>query len=110
MSVTTLGSKASAAPGEGIVQRPTNRRASQKLGYLQANGQTIAVPCMVHELAPGQARLNFGGWMGVPESFSLFVEPDGVRLECQVQSRKGSSVTVLVKGERSERRPRNAVG
>ena len=69
-------------------------RKGQRLGYLLANGQTSAVPCVVRNLEAGGATLVVGGWLGIPNSFSLYVEPDQLRLECVIAERRGNAVTV----------------
>lgn len=86
-------------------QSARNRRG-QRLGYLVANGQTIPVPCTVRDFAAGTATLILGGWLGVPEAFSLYVEPDQLRLECRVASRRGNAVTVSFDEQLHEARPR----
>lgn len=72
-------------------------RRGQRLGYLVANGQTAPVPCIVRDLQPGLATLLVGGWLGIPERFSLHVEPDRVRLDCVIAERRGNAVTVRFK-------------
>ncbi len=74
-------------------RRMTNRR-QQRLGYLLFDGQRSSVPCAVHEFSTRGAVLAASGWMGLPETFMLYVEPDCVRLTCRVTSKKGSTVRV----------------
>lgn len=81
-------------------------RRGQRLGYLIAGGQSIPVPCTVRDLGADTATLILGGWLGVPERFSLYVEPDGIRLECRIATRRGNAVTVEFDGRISEARPR----
>lgn len=73
---------------------PVRGRKGQRLGYLLANGQTNPVPCLVRDLDGGVATLVVGGWLGIPDRFSLYVEPDQLRLECVIAERRGNSVTV----------------
>lgn len=82
------------------------RNSSQRLGYLLAAGQTVAVPCIVRELADDNAVLTMGGWLGVPGTFSLFVEPDGLCVDCSLVSVKGNTIRVSTSNSRQERRPR----
>ncbi|MCG6857915.1 MAG: PilZ domain-containing protein [Salaquimonas sp.] len=88
-------------------QRQTARqRRGQRLGYLVVNGQSFPVPCTVRDFGSGSATLLLGGWLGIPDQFSLYVEPDEVRLECRIAERRGNSVTVSFDGLVSEARPR----
>ena len=82
------------------------RSSSQRVGYLLAAGQTTAVPCTIRELAADHAVLTMGGWLGVPGTFSLFVEPDGLCLDCSLVSMKGNTIRVSTSNSRQERRPR----
>jgi hypothetical protein len=66
----------------------------QRLGYLIANEQTSPIPCVVRNLDADTATLMVGGWMGIPDSFSLYVEPDRLRLKCVIAGRRGNAVTV----------------
>ena len=70
------------------------------------NGQSAPVPCTVRDLVEGKATLIMGGWLGIPEQFSLYVEPDQIRLECRIAERRGNAVTVAFDGLVNEARPR----
>jgi hypothetical protein len=48
----------------------------------------------VRDLQPDAATLLIGGWLGIPDRFSLYVEPDQLRLECIIAERRGNAVTV----------------
>lgn len=82
------------------------QRRGQRLGYLVVNGQSFPVPCTVRDFGAGSATLLLGGWLGIPEQFSLYVEPDEVRLECRVAGRRGNAVTIAFDGIVNETRPR----
>ena len=60
----------------------------------------------MRDLTANRATLVLGGWLGIPEQFSLYVEPDGVRLECRIAERRGNAVTVAFDGLVNEARPR----
>jgi len=64
------------------------------MGYLVFNGQPSGVPCGVREFTVDGAILIMSGWIGVPDEFSLFVEPDSVRVDCKVIKKRGSKVQV----------------
>jgi hypothetical protein len=40
------------------------------------------------------ACITLGGWIGVPERFTLYTDPNGARFACQVISRRGSVIQV----------------
>jgi len=65
-----------------------------RMGYLVFNGQPGGVPCGVREFTTEGAVLTMNGWMGVPDEFSLFIEPDSVRVDCKVLRKRGSKVQV----------------
>ncbi|MEZ5871754.1 MAG: hypothetical protein R3D32_07880 [Nitratireductor sp.] len=94
------------AGSQAQIRARQRRSNGQRVGYLLASGQTRAVPCTIRELGDTHAVLTMGGWLGVPEAFSLFVEPDGVCLDCCLLSVKGNSVRVSTSNSRQERRPR----
>lgn len=52
------------------------------------------VHCAVKDFSNSGAVLSMTGWMGLPSNFVLFIEPDTVRADCRVISRKGSSISV----------------
>ncbi len=72
---------------------PRNNR-EQRLGHVEFSGQAGTVPCSVREFSREGAVLTMSGWMGVPDSFSLYVEPDGIKVTCAVMRKRGSKVQV----------------
>ena len=36
------------------------------------------------------------GWLGLPSSFTLYVEPDSIRATCKVVRSSGSNIEVLL--------------
>lgn len=44
------------------------------------------------------AIVTVSGWIGIPDSFGLYIEPDGMRHACRAISRKGHSVRVAFEG------------
>ena len=67
---------------------------TERLGYILFENQTATVPCRVREFSKEGATLTMDGWMGVPGSFSLFVDPERSRYSCEVISQKGNSARV----------------
>ncbi|MCF6321480.1 MAG: hypothetical protein L3J32_06890 [Rhizobiaceae bacterium] len=75
--------------------KPRIRSArTERLGYILFDNQTTTVPCRVREFGPEGATLTMDGWMGVPGSFSLFVDPERSRYSCTVISQRGNSAKV----------------
>jgi hypothetical protein len=69
--------------------RRTNRHA-----YLVVDGQNQGFHCALREYSDAGALLTVSGLMGIPDQFSLYVEPDSIKFECAVSQRRGSSVRV----------------
>lgn len=67
---------------------------TERLGYILFDNQTATVPCRVREFSHEGAVLTMDGWMGVPGSFSLFVDPENSRYSCKVISQRGNSAKV----------------
>ena len=67
---------------------------TERLGYILFENQAARVPCRVREFSPAGAVLTMDGWMGVPEKFSLFVDPERSRYACKVISQRGNSARV----------------
>ena len=77
--------------------QPTPRlrsRRTERLGYILFDNQTATVPCRVRDFSQDGAVLTMDGWMGVPASFSLFVDPEHSRFACKVISKNGNSARV----------------
>lgn len=64
------------------------------------NQEFSAIPCIVRDMSDTGARLQFDeGWF-VPPLFTLFVEIDGFKVECERVWHKGSSCGVRFIGEK----------
>lgn len=82
---------------ERVSRHPAPRIRStrtERLGYILFDNQTATVPCRVREFSSEGAVLTMDGWMGVPVSFSLFVDPERSRYACKVISQRGNSARV----------------
>lgn len=64
------------------------------MGWLVVDGQTQGFHCNLREYGEAGAQLTVSGLLGIPDTFSLFVEPDSIRYACRVLRRKGNSVEV----------------
>jgi len=65
-----------------------------RIGRVVFSDDNSAVHCAVKNFSSENAILVMSGWMGLPSSFTLYVEPDSVRAECRVINRKGSNIQV----------------
>lgn len=64
------------------------------------NQEFSAIPCVVRDMSDTGARLQFDeGWF-VPPLFTLFVEVDGFKVECERVWHKGSSCGVRFLGDK----------
>lgn len=75
------------------MRKSLNKRMPRMGKVVFAEGGT-PVHCSVKDFSDNGAVLSMTGWMGLPSSFVLFVEPDTVRADCRVTKRKGSSISV----------------
>ena len=77
---------------------PGNRNQLNKrlprVGRVLFNPDSSPVHCNVKNFSDDQATLTMSGWMGLPSNFTLYIEPDSIRTECRVISRKGSNIQV----------------
>lgn len=85
--------KNSVAKSKNPVSRLRSAR-TERLGYILFDNQTATVPCRVREFTQEGAVLTMDGWMGVPGSFSLFVDPENSKYTCKVISQRGNSARV----------------
>ena len=65
-----------------------------RVGRVLFNPESSPVHCSVKNFSDDQATLTMSGWMGLPSSFTLYIEPDSIRTTCRVISRKGSNIQV----------------
>jgi hypothetical protein len=80
-------------------ERPRRIRVL-KGGQAAFNQEHSAVPCIVRDLSETGAKIEFNlGWI-VPETFTLFVELDGFKVECAKVWHKGSIYGVRFIGPR----------
>lgn len=74
------------------------RNRAPRIAYIIVDGQEKGVPCTMRDFSKEGAYVTLGGWIGVPETFSLYVDPHGARFKCRVVSRRGSIVQVVFEG------------
>jgi methyl-accepting chemotaxis protein len=78
----------------GMEERRGDRRARvlQSAQIHLAGGQRIA--CSIRDRSEGGARLHVRQHADVPDHFTVIVDADGQRLDCQVRHRSGTSINV----------------
>jgi len=76
------------------------------MGWLVVEGQTQGFHCNLRDYNDAGAHLTVSGLMGIPDTFSLFVEPDSIRYACRVILRKGNTVKVEFTGAAANNRYR----
>jgi hypothetical protein len=81
-------------------------RRSNRHAYLVVDGQSQGFHCALREFSDTGAFLTISGLMGIPERFSLFVEPDSIKFDCVVSQLKGNSVRVAFTGRTENSRYR----
>lgn len=65
-----------------------------RIGWVVFSKDSGPVHCAVKEFQQDRAILTMSGWLGLPSSFTLYVEPDSVRAHCKVIKCSGSVVEV----------------
>lgn len=74
------------------------KRSQQRFGWLLFEGQRQGFHCQIKSLGEAGASLTVSGLLGIPNRFSLFVEPDSTRFDCRVLECRGNHVRVAFEG------------
>lgn len=82
-------------------------RRARRHGYLVVNGQNSGFPCMVKDLTDQGAVISLTGLLGVPDIFSLFIEPDGIKYGCSVTGTRGNTISVSFSSKEENQRYRD---
>jgi len=83
-----------ALPRRERADQKREMRRSNRLAWLVVDGQTQGFHCTLREFSTEGAHLTVSGLMGIPDQFSLYIEPDAIKYSCAVVLRKGNSVKV----------------
>jgi two-component system response regulator len=75
-------------------KRRAQRKRMLKGGTIAFSARHATVPCVVRDVSGTGARLQVQNGMGVPDTFELIVELDGLEAQCAVVWRKPSEVGV----------------
>jgi hypothetical protein len=67
----------------------------RRSGHVLVEGQARGFPCAISLISPEGATITAQGWLGVPDTFQLLINPDGSRHACRVKSRRGNTLTVV---------------
>ena len=70
------------------------RRRAPRTAFLTIDGQEKGLPCVLRDYSQEGAVVTLTGWIGVPDFFALYVEPEGLRHNCRILHRKGNAVRV----------------
>ncbi len=87
-------------PGNALVSEPradarqASRRRVLKSGIVASNERRLTVSCSVRDVSAVGARLRSEGSVGIPDTFELIIETDGLEADCQVVWRKANEVGV----------------
>jgi hypothetical protein len=60
--------------------------------YIDGSG---AVPCVVRDMTPIEAKLQLSLCCSVPDNFILLIDNNGRKLVCRVKNRDGTKIGVL---------------
>ncbi len=77
----------------------SSEKRTGRLAWLVVEGQSQGFHCTLNSLDGNGASLTVAGLMGIPDSFSLFVEPESIRYVCAVSERRGNFVKVTFTGQ-----------
>ena len=88
------------AVGNTLVKETPNdgrvalRRRVLKAGIAASNDRHLTVACTVRDVSATGARLRAESSVGIPDTFELIIEVDGLEADCQVIWRKANEVGV----------------
>ena len=112
LAVTSVGSRVDvlrraggtvvpfSAVGNTLVKETPNdgrvalRRRVLKAGIAASNDRHLTVACTVRDVSATGARLRAESSVGIPDTFELIIEVDGLEADCQVVWRKANEVGV----------------
>lgn len=82
------------------------RRRMLKTGQICYNERHTTLECAVHDLSEHGARLRVSGSIDAPDAFELFVELDGIWVDCEVVWRSNSEIGVVFTSEKIQEVPK----
>lgn len=63
-----------------------------KSGLVCFNARHSTLPCVVRDFSGTGARLTVAGAVSAPDTFELFIELDGIWVDCVVAWRRGDQI------------------
>lgn len=85
--------------------RLTARRRILKGGMVCFNDRHSTLPCAVRDLSEQGARLRLSGSVDAPDTFELFIELDGVWVDCDVIWRSNDEIGVAFSSPKRQEAP-----
>ncbi len=85
--------------------RLTARRRILKGGMVCFNDRHSTLPCAVRDLSEQGARLRLSGSGDAPDTFELFIELDGVWVDCDVIWRSNDEIGVAFSSPKRQEAP-----
>lgn len=85
--------------------RLTARRRILKGGMVCFNDRHSTLPCAVRDLSDQGARLRLSGSVDAPDTFELFIELDGVWVDCDVIWRSNDEIGVAFSSPKRQEAP-----
>lgn len=99
MSIQLNDAKFKSAVEPGTERSPRTRVF--KGAYAAFNQEHSAIPCIVRDISESGAKIQFDlGWI-VPSRFTIFIELDGVKVDCEKVWHRGNLYGVKFISERS---------
>ena len=86
--------------------RAAARRRMLKAGMVCFNERHSTLPCAVRDLSDEGARLRLSGSIDAPDTFELFIELDGVWVDCEVVWRSNDEIGVAFISPKRQEAPR----
>ena len=86
--------------------RAAARRRMLKAGMVCFNERHSTLPCAVRDLSEEGARLRLSGSIDAPDTFELFIELDGVWVDCEVVWRSNDEIGVVFTSSKVQASPR----
>lgn len=78
--------------GSTAERRPELRRRMLKTAFASYNDQSISMPVVLRDMSETGAKIKLTSPDPLPDHFTLFVELDGITVDCQVVWRRGREV------------------
>jgi hypothetical protein len=93
MAALEMGQTAMEQSGFDGNRRVVNRKAVSLAGFVKV-GSRARIPCMVRNISPSGALIEFATVMDLPQRFRLDIDSDLFEVECEVRHLDGPSVGV----------------